>query len=240
MNYRTFLHSIVILIAIGLMAAIWHQPRFIQPGDVNFKTVLSPPPANDSPDATADIAQVLQLQQTRTPADIHRANSEADLSPFVDSQILGSWFNPENLPQTAALLRQAMADDATIVNQAKLFYARPRPFIADPHVKPSAPTENTFSYPSGHATHSMLIALIVSEIFPDHRDAFLTLAHQIGSDRALAGVHYPTDVKAGQALAAAIFNSMQKNPEFQHQLQSAKIECAIRPHNDAFYVASAE
>jgi acid phosphatase (class A) len=38
---------------------------------------------------------------------------------------------------------------------------------------------------------------LISEIFPDRRQALMDLANQIGYGRVIAGVHYPMDVLAG-------------------------------------------
>ena len=238
--YRAIVHLPLIVIAVGLMATVGHRAQFLRPGEIDYKTILSGPPAPGSNAAKNDIDEVLELQQSRAAAEIERAKSEADFSPYVFSQVIGPWFNADTVTQTDGLLREVMREDADIVNQAKDFYARKRPFVTDSRVKPALLTEETFSYPSGHATHSMLLALVLSEIFPDRRNELISLAQQIGHDRVLGGVHYPSDVQAGQTLAKAIFNAMKRCPEFQRQIERAKIECRWRKPNPQFYVASGE
>ncbi len=58
-----------------------------------------------------------------------------------------------------------------------------------------------FSFPSGHATASMAVALAYAAVFPSLAMPVLALAALIGISRVVLGVHYPGDVAAGQALA---------------------------------------
>jgi undecaprenyl-diphosphatase len=59
-----------------------------------------------------------------------------------------------------------------------------------------------FSFPSGHATASMSIALAYGAIFPAWAVPLLLLALLIGFSRVRLGVHYPSDVLVGQLIAA--------------------------------------
>jgi acid phosphatase (class A) len=230
MKRRLLIYPVLIVVAVGVSLSFWRHTEFIAPGDIDFKALLDPPPAVNSDAGRRDIEEVLRLQASRSAQDIERAKSEIDLWPFVFARVLGPGFSSDNLPNTTVFLREVMNEDAAIVDQAKIFYARRRPFAVDPRVKPCIATEDTFSYPSGHATNSMLLALVLGEMFPDRRDALLAEAEQIGQDRVLAGVHYPTDVKAGQTLAKAIFDSMRRSGRFNERLESAKAEWAARLH----------
>ena len=53
-------------------------------------------------------------------------------------------------------------------------YAVKRPFEIDITIDalPST-TNNTRSYPSGHATCSMLVALYMSDVHPEHKEQFI-------------------------------------------------------------------
>jgi undecaprenyl-diphosphatase len=60
-----------------------------------------------------------------------------------------------------------------------------------------------YSFPSGHATASMAVALAYGATFPAFAVPLLLLALLVGFSRIRLGVHYPSDVLAGQLIAGA-------------------------------------
>ena len=87
-----------------------------------------------------------------------------------------------------------------------------RPFDHDQSIAPMVSTTNkTFSYPSGHATQSMLVGLYVSSKFPEHKEGVIEAAKECGYGRVLAGWHYMQDYTAGNLLAEKMFPLMNKS-----------------------------
>lgn len=58
-----------------------------------------------------------------------------------------------------------------------------------------------FSFPSGHATAAMAVAFAYAAAFPSLAVPLLILAAGVGFSRVCLGVHYPSDVLVGQAIA---------------------------------------
>ena len=202
------------------------QPTGLTPDDFDFPSLLGQPPADGSPAQQAEIRQIMALQSSITRDDIARCNREAEITPFIGfDPVLGPSFNAEELPKTAALLKEASAAYKPISKAAKNLFDRHRPFL-DPRVKVFVPKEKTNSFPSGHATQAAMWAAILVEIFPDERDALLARAREIGHDRILAGMHYPSDVAAGEKLGAEIARRLLADDHFQADLSAAKVECA--------------
>ena len=87
----------------------------------------------------------------------------------------------------------------------------PRPHEVDSSIKPmSSKTNKTKAYPSGHACQSMLVALYVTEKFPEHEKGIKEAAKECGMGRVKAGFHYLADYIAGNLLAEKMFMVINK------------------------------
>jgi acid phosphatase (class A) len=224
---RTRLFSIVLLLTASA-AVVRADTVFVPVEDIDIKSILPPPPARDSDQTRHEIDQLLQLQASRTDADIARIKTEVKLSPFLYSEVLGSWFNPDDLPATATFLAHVARSTSNIVDHAKKTFKRDRPFIVDSEIQPCVAKEKSYSYPSGHSTTSMVYALTLAQMFPEHADALIARAKLVGQDREMAGEHFPSDVEAGRVLAKAIFEQMTKSSDFQAEMEKAKDECLAK------------
>jgi hypothetical protein len=213
------------LVVCLLLLGTGPSDSFVTPEQFNFETLIGKPPADDSPQHVAEVDQMLAMQERRTAEEIKRCKSEEKVTPFVFSEILGDSFNPKNLPTTAQLFLKATTESTEVAQAAKDKYARVRPPVADPRIHPCVTLEKTGSFPSGHATRGVVWATLLSEIFPDKRDALMARGKLIGQDRALAGMHYPSDVSAGQKLGAAIARKMLENEQFKAEFEKVKEEC---------------
>ncbi len=206
-------------------AAVDPKPVYLDPTSVSL-AFLGNPPADGSPETKAEIETILKLQASRTPDEVARAASEADLHPDAFAGVLGAWFTKENVPATMALLKSVKDDVKLVAKQGKQLWNRPRPPLQDARVQPCADLPKTASYPSGHSTLGTTWALVLAQIVPDKQTDLLARGRQIGDDRVLAGVHFPSDVEAGRKLGAAIVKQLLASPAFQADLAKAKAEVA--------------
>lgn len=90
-----------------------------------------------------------------------------------------------------------------LVQGLKRTVVRARPSTLLPHVTALAELPDHFSFPSGHASASMALAMATLLVWPVAGVAALLLAFAVGASRVYLRVHYVTDVVAGQALGAA-------------------------------------
>ena len=112
-----------------------------------------------------------------------------------------------------------------MTDNAKHYYKRPRPFMTDASLE-NGKLEKSFSYPSGHGTESMVLALVLADLFPDKQEGIIAVSRNIAWHRIQIARHYPTDIFAGRVLARAIVNEMKTNPDFQKDFAEAKAEIA--------------
>ena len=162
----------------------------------------------------------------RKPEELARIKREVNLNVYLFDDVLGPWFTAKNLPVTAALFERVDATEHPVIVSAKKYWNRPRPPLQDKRVHPAIDLPTNASYPSGHSTVGNLDALILTELAPDLKVQLLARGRQIGYDRVSAGVHFPSDVAAGETLAHDLFARLSANPAFQADLVQAKAEVA--------------
>jgi acid phosphatase (class A) len=112
-----------------------------------------------------------------------------------------------------------------VTDNAKDFYKRPRPHVTDPSLA-NEKLEKSFSNPSGQSTESMVLALVLADLFPDRQDAIIAEARAIGWHRVEIARHYPTDIHAGRVFARAIVRQMKQSDSFQKDFAEVKADLA--------------
>lgn len=185
--------------------------------------LLAPPPLPGSPEQAADMATVRSVSRAAPTSDTAMALSEKKFSVYTFASQIGPFFQPSALPKTTAFFDHVQSDAEIVTDSSKDFFKRPRPYTVDPTLA-SGKLEKSFSYPSGHSTESMVLALVLAEVLPEKRDAIVGRARQIGWHRVEIARHYPTDIYAGRVLAQAIVREMKTNLQFQSDLAAARKE----------------
>ena len=217
--------SLVFLLPLLCLALGAAEKPFVTANDFEFQSIIGDPPADDSAQHRQEVDAMLALQAARTAADEARCKSEVKVDPFIFSQVVGDAFSEKDLPKTAKLFTEITGETTAISTVAKNRWGRVRPPLAEPRIQPCVPLEKSGSYPSGHAARGIVWATILSEVFPEKREAIMSRGKLIGQDRVIAGMHYPSDVAAGQKLGAAIAKKMLASEEFQAELAKVKEEC---------------
>jgi acid phosphatase (class A) len=197
---------------------------YIDASSVDLVHILAPPPAPDSPAGKADLQAVLDAQRTRTPAQVADAEADVQLSIFRFADVMGSGFTPANLPFTKAFLDRVSSDDRQSIFAAKAYFNRPRPYVADPEVKPVVHEPANASYPSGHAAFAYTNAIILAYMVPEKAAAIFDRAARIAHNRVIAGVHYPTDIEAGRISGSVVDNVLLHDPQFMADFATARTE----------------
>jgi hypothetical protein len=216
---------IVLLALLSLAIAQARQTAYISGSDFDFRAILGDPPTDDSDQHRQEVQHMLDIQAARTADQEKRCQAEQNVTPFVFAEVLGPWFNEKELPQTAKLFAEVTRETTEIVDVPKQKWSRVRPPVADSRIHPCVKLEKTGSYPSGHATRGVVWATLLCEIFPDEKDALMSRGRLIGEDRVIGGMHYPSDVQAGQKLGTAIAKKLLANDRFKTDFAKVKDEC---------------
>lgn len=206
---------------------------YISLEDVPDATKFLPgPPDSTSMQFGYDIIQHMEgkdLRNTSTGATA-REDVTYDVDNFckVFSPYLGITLSASNTPQIYELMTRVHPLGNGATQGAKSLYMRKRPYVqmieASGYAADEEDLRYTGSYPSGHASGSWLMALVLSEIAPDAQEEILARAYQYGQGRVITGYHWQTDVDDGRVLATGVYACLHTSSEFQAQMLRAKDE----------------
>jgi acid phosphatase (class A) len=224
----SLLKGAVFAVAIGVAAGTTGaaEPSFVAPERMHGMSLLATPAAAASAAAARELAELHQIEVSRTPEQVARAMvDDKDESIFLFRDVIGAGFNALSLPATALLSAHVGHDESANTDQLKKGYARVRPYNADKSLQPVCKTKKKDdSYPSGHATAGYLQALTLIELFPQKRDAILARADDYAHNRLICGVHYRSDIEAARLIAYSVHAVMLDNAKFKTQVSAAKAE----------------
>ena len=204
--------------------------HYLAVGTPEAATILPPPPAPDSVEQAADMDTVKSVYHAASEADKQTAYSEKKFSVYNFTEAVGTFFQSTNLPKTTAFFKHVQVDAEVVTDLGKDYFHRPRPFVTDTNLA-NGKLEASFSYPSGHSTESMVLGLVLADLFPAQREAILQHARLMGWHRIEIARHYPTDIYAGRVLAQAIVRELKKSESFQKEFAEAQAEIAQASKN---------
>jgi acid phosphatase (class A) len=218
----------VLLMVPAVFTQTARKAIFVSAEQLDTAGILINPPAKNSDETKAELAELHRLQEARSPAQVLRAqNDDSEEDIFIFKNVLGERFNREGLPMTALLSDHVHNDEGIILNPAKAFFQRPRPYHFDETIKPVCKIKEDrtdYAYPSGHGTTGYLEGLVLTLIVPEKRDAILARADDYAHNRLICGVHYPSDIVASKQVAYAAIGIIMNNPQFKKELAAARAE----------------
>jgi hypothetical protein len=171
-----------------------------------------PPPPYNGTEFLAALAEVRQIADTRTPAQIAiaqywAANQSAQIDAAMNNlavELIRTHRRSEVESARILFLMSSAAFDAAIgCYDAKFHYWYIRPKQADPLIGTVFNAPNHPSYPSGHSCHSGASTGVLSAVFPSERGRLEGIAEEASLSRLYAGIHYRFDMVAGLALGRA-------------------------------------
>jgi acid phosphatase (class A) len=204
--------------------AFAEEAPFLKASDVPLVDLLPAPPAPDSEKTKAEIAAFHAFEAVRTDEQAKRAIADDDETVFRFLDGMGVKLDPAKVPLTAKFFEGIAATEGEIVDPAKKVWARPRPPVADPTIKPLIELSKSGAYPSGHATLGMLFGITLAKMMPEKKDEIMARALDYGYSRYVVGVHYPSDIEASKMAGAAIGNALLHNEAVLKAMEPVKAE----------------
>lgn len=223
--------ALMVALCAGTASARLPWTGYLSPTALDTIAVLPPAPPPGSAEAEADRAIFRGTRALQgTPrwdmaiTDLHEADILQNLSCAI-----GADLNPLKMPHLTGLLIRMAPDVTRAVSQPKHQYNRLRPYLVDDGaictVK-SRRLARSPDYPSGHATWSWAVGLVMAELVPERSNQILTRARAFGESRIVCGVHNASSVAAGRLNAAAVVAALHGSPVFGEDMTEARAEMA--------------
>jgi hypothetical protein len=193
--------------------------------DLDPALVLPPPPAANSPQAAAELAELraFELRDAVTEADARLDGDTKNATIFA--AVLGPKFDLDHLPATAALMALVRASEKDTVDRGKDHFRRARPYVSDPTLKACKRNDDPLSsYPSGHTSMAFSMAETLAKLVPEKAEALLARAARYGQSRIVCEQHFRSDVSAGQMLGLLIAERLMTKPAFRTAFDKARRE----------------
>ena len=174
-----------------------------------------PPPAFDSPEMAADLAELKNFPRTPLTNGIALnwqyvlfggPNVQVYWMRQASRRILEEhWeFNAVRAAQVYLAAMVAFVDTWIAVQDTKFAYWGIRPFQLDPTLTTVFPTPPFPSYPSNRASFNTSMAKILAAYFPREADTFQATGEQISESAIWAGVHFRTDIRTAQSMGSEV------------------------------------
>ncbi len=226
LNFFTRVAKIFAIIFFFCTASSQAKPYFA--ADSISPNFLNPPPEIGSEQYKKEIQQIVKLQKNFDLNELDQALAEKHLRPETIAEFIDPKLTRASFPKLYFLLDRSGETSYETTQNIKNFWNKTRPYLTDKKVKMLIEPSGGKSYPSGHATGSYLYANILGILFPQKREAFQNYAEKISQRRVLVGMHYPSDILAGEKLALLILDRLKQNSDFEKNFEAARREIAGR------------
>jgi acid phosphatase (class A) len=201
------------------------EKPYVAAADLDLTVFLPMPVKAGSPEDKRQQGMVIEVQKAATTERIELAVADAKETVFdMYSRTLGEKFTVEALPKTTHMFERVGESEDAVVDAAKPFYGRARPFRANPEIKPLVRQSSSGSYPSGHATRVTAVAIILTSMIPEKRDLIWARAYEYAESRVVGGMHYREDLDAGYRAGSALAAVTMSNPEFRADYPEVRSE----------------
>ena len=220
-----------IAVLVSILALSWSasaRAGLLEPAQFDASHFLPPPPAQGSATTKTELAELRAIAASSSAEEKAAAARDAkDESPDIFNTVIG--FDIATKPETNKLLSMVAEEEDADSKLAKAYFHRLRPYGADPSLKTCEPVKpgkaaKPNSYPSGHATLAFSMGVVLADLLPAKSQAILARSGQYAERRLVCGVHYRSDIVAGQQFGTILALRLMENPAFRAQMEKARAE----------------
>jgi acid phosphatase (class A) len=224
-TYKNPLPALVLVASLFASGSVDAQPACPNIEPVDLSSLLLTPPCNTCDITKAELAELQALQTSRTPEMV--AHASADYTRTVERFLAGmsSPIKVESVGAAEPLFKCAAEITEDAVGKAKMKFHRTRPYELPGNglqVLKRISSNDDPSFPSGHAAFGAVTGLVLSEMIPEMRERISARIEDFGFSRLVSGVHFRSDVYAGEISGSAVAASLLANDGFRSQLEETK------------------
>ena len=222
------MRTVVLVSALTLAWSVSAQAGLLESQQFDPSHFLPPPPSQDSAMTKKELAELRAIAASSSAEEKAAAAKDAkDETPDIFNGVIG--FDIATKPETNKLLTMVAEEEDTDSKVAKAYFHRLRPYGADPSLKTCEPVKpgkaaKLNSYPSGHSTLAFSMGVVLADLMPAKSQAILARSGQYAERRLVCGVHYRSDIVAGQQFGTILALRLMENPAFRAQMEKARAE----------------
>jgi len=208
----------------GLLWSVSAQAGLLAPDAFEAKRYLPPPPG---PEQTRLEMQELRDIAARSSAEdraIAKHDAEDETADMFNAAI---GLDLKTMPETFKLLTMVGDEEEDDTKEAKAYFHRDRPYAVEPSLKTCTkvkPGKAANSYPSGHSTRAFAMGEVLAALMPAKAQAILARSSEYAEHRLVCGVHYRSDIVAGQQYGTILALKLMENADFKKQMAAASRE----------------
>jgi hypothetical protein len=193
----------------------WEQYIIAQIGPPPAVILSGPKSGPADPRDSIDEMRILAVtQRPEALGEILNQNKKLQLC-FIQMMMMSQVTHPRSY----FVVKLATRVGEVVMMRLKRYFNRPRPVQYCPTLYPPVPVPGHGSYPAGHAVLAYLVASCLIEITTDatgsspYAQALTRLADDIGLNRVYAGLHFPSDIVAGNLAGQITHQILQSLPD---------------------------
>lgn len=216
---------VIMATAVGCATSKYpYPPQYVSSYEVGPRSIAIPP-ARYSKEYNDEVEYIVALQSKLTPQEIALVKHQDQIAPEkMIVPVMGKHYSEARYPVLYDFMKKVASDSWRIGDDARDYWKSPRPWYTEPRVKLHVEPIYSYGYPSGHTTTFGSWAHVLADLFPAKREAFFEQAWGAGANRIKGGAHYPHDIRGGKAMAAAVYEGLQKSADYQRDLAAVRAE----------------